>query len=69
MDAYSADAALKRLRDLLTVRVDVVGEKEVELPHRNVDVVWDRVISNKRLAGLTDCLKAERQHSQATLMT
>ena len=40
MDAYSADAALKRLRDLLTVRVDVVGEEEVELPHRNVDVVW-----------------------------
>ena len=39
MDAYSADAALKRLRDLLTVRVDVVGEKEVELSYRDVDVV------------------------------
>ena len=39
MDAYSADAALKRqqLRSahppILTVRVNIVGEEEVELPH------------------------------------
>ena len=28
------------ISSFLTVRVDVVGEEEVQLPHRDVDVVW-----------------------------